>query len=220
MDNIILAIETSIKAGSLALLNNADVIGSWTGNNDVSRSEDLIPQIGLLLERHQIESGSIQKIAVSVGPGSFTGIRVGIAVAKGLAFALERQLVGVSIFEAIAFANLSKTEKDAQKKTVIVSAGRDLYFWQSFQGAVAGDDGVIGDQLFLESRLNDYETSMILAEQNAFESLFRNNFEFLSKTQTVNDNYAELVGKCAVDKSGKPEDVLPLYIRPAVVIKK
>lgn len=220
MDNIILAIETSIKAGSLALLKNTDVIDSWAGNNNVSRSEDLIPQITHLLERNQIELRDIQKIAVSIGPGSFTGIRVGIAVAKGLAFALDCQLVGVSILEAIAFTNVSQAEKAAEKKTVIVSAGRDLYFWQNFQGSIANGHGATGDQSLLESRLNEYQTSVILAEQNAYENLFRSDFGFLSKTKIVTNNYAELIGERVVNKTGNPEDISPLYIRSAVPVKK
>jgi len=215
MDNIILAIETSIKAGSLALLNGKRVIDSWTGNNDVSRSEDLLPQISRLLDENQIQLSNLQKIAVSIGPGSFTGIRVGIATAKGLSLALNCRLVGVSILEAVASANNSpKTPKNM----VIVSAGRDLYFWQKFYGANAATEAATGNAAVLESELGNGE--ILLAEQSAYDNLFRANVEFLTKTQVVTDNYAELIGRCAHYKPGKSEDVFPLYIRPAVIIKK
>lgn len=215
MDKITLAIETSIKAGSLALLNGANVLDSWTGNNDISRSEDLLPQISRLLGENQVPPNQLQKIVVSVGPGSFTGIRIGISTAKGLAFALDCQLAGVSIFEALVF-QATQTEK----KTVVVSAGRDLYFWQSFQGAVATGNAATGNAALLENELDKDEKFIILAERIAYENLSRNEFKFLAETRFVNENYAELVGRCLVDAEGKFGEVVPLYIRPAVMIKQ
>lgn len=219
MDNIILAIETSIKAGSLALLDGANVIDGWTGNNDVSRSEDLIPQIRLLLDKNQIRLNQIEKIAISTGPGSFTGIRVGMAAAKALSLALDCRLIGVSILQAIAGAgDLPETEK----KIVAVSAGRDLYFWQSFQGKAALDEPATGDvralEKILENESDNAEKFTILAERSAYENLSQKGFSLLEKTRPSAGNYAELIGLCAID-SREPENVVPLYIRPAVVTK-
>lgn len=147
-EKLILAIETSIKTGSLSILNGTEIIDSWAGNEDVSRSEDLIPQIGRLLDKNDIKLNHLQKIAVSTGPGSFTGIRVGIAAAKGLAFAVDCPLVGASMFEALAFSGFSSP---VERLTVIVSAGRDLYFWQNFQGLTAVKAASTGSSTLLEN---------------------------------------------------------------------
>lgn len=215
-DKFILAIETSIKSGSLSISNCAGVIESWAGNNDISRSEDLIPQISRLLEKNQLRLDGLQKIAVSTGPGSFTGIRVGIAVAKGLAFALDRPLTGVSIFEALALAD---SLFQAEIKAAIVSAGRDLYFWQIFQGMNPLNTAATGNSAQLESELGKYKALRVIAEPIAFKSLSENNFGFLTETQIINDNCAELIGRCAANQCEEPEDVSPLYVRPAVMLR-
>lgn len=98
---LVLAIETSISSGSLSILEGPSEIDFWIGSNDSPRSEDLLSNIAKLLSKNGINKSEITKIAVSMGPGSFTGVRVGIATAKGLAYSLNCKCIFVQLLEAM-----------------------------------------------------------------------------------------------------------------------
>ena len=105
---LILAADTSGKQGSIALahgLNNGkcDVIEvvPLTGG---TFSAQLVPQVAALLSKHGFKNKDIDAFAVASGPGSFTGLRVGLAAIKGLAEILEKPIATVSMLEAVATA--------------------------------------------------------------------------------------------------------------------
>jgi tRNA threonylcarbamoyladenosine biosynthesis protein TsaB len=102
---IVLAVDSSGKEGSLALaraqgsaLEIVEVVSLEGGN----LSAQLVPQIAALLSKHGLARRDIGGFAVAIGPGSFTGLRVGLAVVKGLAEALEKPIAAVSRLEAVA----------------------------------------------------------------------------------------------------------------------
>ncbi|MCU1288415.1 MAG: peptidase glycoprotease [Acidobacteria bacterium] len=97
---LMLAIETAVGGGSLSLLEGELIVDRWIGERDVSRSEELITAISELLKRNNIKPHDLEKIAVSIGPGSFTGARIGLATAIGLKTGLNIKCTGVSLFEA------------------------------------------------------------------------------------------------------------------------
>jgi len=102
---IVLAVDSSGKEGSLALaraksstLEIVEVVNLEGGNF----SARLVPQMAALLSKHSLARGDLGGFAVTVGPGSFTGLRVGLAAVKGLAEALEKPIAAVSRLEAVA----------------------------------------------------------------------------------------------------------------------
>lgn len=99
---IVLAIEAAIRGGSVSLLEGDGEIASWQGASEVSRAEDLLYNIDGLLEQAKIDRKNIDTIAVSNGPGSYTGLRIGLATAFGLCDALCCSCFGVSALRAIA----------------------------------------------------------------------------------------------------------------------
>ncbi len=99
--NVILAIETAIEGGSLALFRGGFEIACWSGNTAISQAEDFLEQIRHLLESNQIEKKHLQMIGVSNGPGSSTGTKIGLSIARGLCNALGIGWVEVSVFEAL-----------------------------------------------------------------------------------------------------------------------
>ena len=132
-EKIVLSIETSLKQGSLALFRGNYEIGNWQGNEVVSRSEDLVIGIEQLCQKNDIKVQQLDLIVVSLGPGSFTGLRVGIAVGKGLALATSCQLVGVPILNVMAFYYFQKTNLDSKSQLFCVSgAGRGYVYYQIF----------------------------------------------------------------------------------------
>src|SRR3954468_18683875 len=103
-NKLTLAIESAIAGGSLALLRNGELCASWTGSSSVSKSDELLANIDDLLTANHIATSDLQLIAVSAGPGSFTGIRIGIATALGLKTGLGIEMASVSALKAMAFA--------------------------------------------------------------------------------------------------------------------
>ncbi len=99
---IVLGINTSTPEGSVALMGDRALISEYILNAQATHSERLLPSIDRLLEETRIDFSGIAGIAVTVGPGSFTGLRIGLASAKGLAMASSLPLVGVSTLEAMA----------------------------------------------------------------------------------------------------------------------
>jgi len=98
----VLGIETSTYSGSVAIVEEGKVLGEIFFNNGPSHSEKLLPMIDCLLREVEIDKKLIDGIAVAVGPGSFTALRIGISAAKGIAFSLGIPVVGVSSLEILA----------------------------------------------------------------------------------------------------------------------
>lgn len=99
----ILALETSAKACSVAILEDENLMGEVFLEQARTHSETLLPAVHYLLESQKLSVADMDKIAVGVGPGSFTGLRIAVATAKGLAYAGDKPLVGVSSLEAMAY---------------------------------------------------------------------------------------------------------------------
>ena len=99
----ILAFESSAKTASVALAKDGKLVGAMTVDAGLTHSEILLPMAEDLLKESKITFGDIDAYAVTTGPGSFTGIRIGVATVKGLAFGKEAQCIGISSLEGLAY---------------------------------------------------------------------------------------------------------------------
>lgn len=99
----ILAISTSSNIASVAISNNDDCIKELNINNNKTHSETLIPLIQELLNVTKINLSDINLIACDIGPGSFTGIRIGISSVKAIAESLNIPVIDISSLEALAY---------------------------------------------------------------------------------------------------------------------
>ena len=99
---LILAFETSAKAGSVALLENDRLLGESYQNTGLTHSQTLMPMAEELIRSCGYTPQDIEAVAVAAGPGSFTGIRIGVAAAKGFAWGAELPCYGVSTLESMA----------------------------------------------------------------------------------------------------------------------
>ena len=102
----ILSLDSSATLASVALCEDERLLAEYSVNNGNTHSETLLPMLESVLDNFGLTPKSIDLFAISNGPGSFTGVRIGAATVKGLAFASEKPCVGVSTLQALAF-NLS-----------------------------------------------------------------------------------------------------------------
>ena len=100
----ILAIDTSTLVSSVAIATPGALIAELTLQARKTHSERLMSHIASLLQMAELDVKKLKAIAVSLGPGSFTGLRIGLATAKGLAYALKIPLIGVPTLTALAFS--------------------------------------------------------------------------------------------------------------------
>ncbi len=126
---IILAIEAAVAGGSIAITRGTERITGWAGPADVSRAEDLLFNVDILLRQSGIDKKDLSLIAVSAGPGSFTGIRIGLATGLGLKAGLGIPMATCSALEAMAAASGIEG-----MFTVAVPAGRNAVCMQRFNG--------------------------------------------------------------------------------------
>ena len=100
---IILGIECSAVAASCAIINDGTIIAKAFTNVKLTHSETLMPMVENMLSSAKIDIKDIDCFAISHGPGSFTGIRIGISAVKGMAAAQNKPCIGVSTLEAMAY---------------------------------------------------------------------------------------------------------------------
>lgn len=128
---IVLAADTSLPILSVALIGDETLIGAMALEGRGSRNEKLLPAIDWLLAENGVERGAIELLAVTRGPGSFTGVRIGLATMQGLAMALRRPVCAMSTHEAVAFGEPGRV-------AVVDDAGRgELYVSEFEDGSVA-----------------------------------------------------------------------------------
>lgn len=117
---MLLAIDTATRIASIALYGEGMVLSERTWYSNDKHTVELMPNIASLLEQQGIAPRELSGIAVAFGPGSFTGLRIGMSVAKGLAFSLDIPLVGISTLEILAYPHA-----DSKLPTcAIIQAGR------------------------------------------------------------------------------------------------
>src|SRR5688572_26899854 len=98
---LILSLDTTTRTGSAALLRDGTIVCEQGGDPLRDQAERLPADLAASLERAGLALGDVDAFAVATGPGSFTGLRVGIATMQGLAFATGKPLIGVSAFDAL-----------------------------------------------------------------------------------------------------------------------
>ena len=106
----ILAIESSAVTASVAIITDSTVTAEYTITYKKTHSQTLLPMIDEICRMTETRPDSFDLIAVSVGPGSFTGLRIGVATGKGIALANNIPMVAVPTLKAMAY-NLSMTDK-------------------------------------------------------------------------------------------------------------
>jgi len=98
----ILALDTSTFVGTAAALRDGELLSEWSASVRASHGETILPGLTRVLEHAGLLLSDIDLFAVGLGPGSFTGVRIGVATAKGLALAEQKPLVGVTSLRVIA----------------------------------------------------------------------------------------------------------------------
>lgn len=140
---LVLAADTSLPILSVALVSDGTLIGATSMEGRGSRNEKLLPAIDWLLAENSIDRRDLELFAVTRGPGSFTGVRIGLATMQGLALVLGRPACAMSTHEAIAFG-------EAGRVTIADDAGRGELYVSTFEEGIeaipphlanAADDG-------------------------------------------------------------------------------
>jgi tRNA threonylcarbamoyladenosine biosynthesis protein TsaB len=98
----ILGLDTATSCASLGIIDDGEVVAEYALRREGALSTGLLPAIQTLLEAVRLALTDIDGIAVSLGPGSFTGLRVGLSAVKGLALAAERPVAGIPTLDALA----------------------------------------------------------------------------------------------------------------------
>ncbi len=104
---LILAFESSAKAASAALVKDGRLISQYSQCSGLTHSRTLLPMGEDMLKNAEMKLSDVNLIAVAHGPGSFTGIRIGVSMVKGLAWAADKPCVGVSTLEALAWHGIA-----------------------------------------------------------------------------------------------------------------
>ncbi len=141
---MILAIDTATRWTGLALHDGTAVITEMGWRSVNTQTIELAPAINQITERQNVAISDLEAIAVAIGPGSYTGLRVGLGVAKGLALAHQTPLIGVPTLDIIAHSFGPREGKLA----VIAEAGRRrvcaaVYLWHGRRGWRAPEKPVI-----------------------------------------------------------------------------
>jgi len=148
----ILTIDTSTALGSVALIEKGEVKGQFDLNLPLTHNQRLIRSLKCLLEFTAVAIKEIDLFAVIKGPGSFTGLRIGVATAKGLAYSLKKPLIGINGLDALAHNFLHTPYLicpmlDARKKQVFTA------FYQDSNGKIRriSDYKSISPEILLKS---------------------------------------------------------------------
>lgn len=204
----ILAIETSDKICSVCLLLENQDYFSIKSYKAHSHSEKLFKQIESILRQSEIQLNEIKSLAVSIGPGSFTGLRIGLAAAKGIITGLNIPLIPVPTFEAMAF-QISSFLPDGTEFYIANRANKDECFFAKF--FVNGNNYIFDSQLKLINQSEVYK----LNKKLIYGNLSLNKYKITSPD-------AEFIAKWAVnfglDKLTKDIDFLePDYIKSFII---
>lgn len=208
----LLSVDSSAVTASAALTENGRVIKSELINKGLTHSETLLPLIESVMQGYEYKN--LDAIAVTAGPGSFTGVRIGVATVKGLAFPYDIPCISVSALEAIAY---NFVEEDA-----VVCAVMDARRMQFYNALFKAEHGKItrlcADRaVSIEDLRKDIEAyeKVIIAGDGAelcYNNINQNNAVLADGEKRWQNGIGTALA--AVDKEKiKAESLMPVYLR-------
>ncbi|MGX7418984.1 tRNA (adenosine(37)-N6)-threonylcarbamoyltransferase complex dimerization subunit type 1 TsaB [Carnobacterium gallinarum] len=176
----ILAIDTSNQVMSVAVIENQVIIGEITTNIKGNHSERLMPAIDQLMKEVHWQPNQLDRIAVAKGPGSYTGLRIGVTIAKTLAWTLNKELTGISSLKVLAGNCQESTDlivplMDARRGNIYTG----LYQWQGTElQQIEPDTHISASEWakFLASRFKTETIQLVGSDWSLHEATFRAEF--------------------------------------------
>lgn len=219
----VLGIDTSTKVATIAVIDEEKVIGEYSLSKDMSHSEKLMPMIKEVLDNVDINIEDIDLFAVGVGPGSFTGLRIGAATVKSFAHLFNKPVIGVSTLEALAY-NMNLNDSTIMP---MLDARRQRVYTALYRFKDGDIEEIESSQILqiedIKEELNDYEKIIVNGEgsliyRREIEDALGEKVRFASLGQNVprSVSICELALKKYED--GQRDDLFTLtpdYIRPS-----
>ena len=220
---LILAVDTSAKPVSCALVRDGKVLGSFYSNTGLTHSQTLMPMIQNLLDISNITVQQLEAIAVNAGPGSFTGVRIGVSAVKGLGFTYNTPCVSVSTLESMAEQVACST--DSVICCTMDARCQQVYSALFFKNELGDTVRITEDEAIaiadLENKLKSLNKPIILVGDgsvlcyNALKDSISDlqlappavRYQSAAATATVAERYF------AAGKTVTAEEMLPVYLR-------
>ena len=214
---LILAFESTAKAASAALVRDGKLVSQYSQCSGLTHSRTLLPMGEDMLKNAELTLGDVDLIAVAHGPGSFTGVRIGVSMVKGLAWAADKPCVGVSTLEAMAWHGLAAgglicPVMDARRSQVYnalfrIGDGRPVRLTEDRPIALTE----------LAEELRAYSESVFLVGDGAelsFRVLSELGLPCVLAPENLRMQSAWGVAMAALDKEpGNADSLLPVYLR-------
>lgn len=221
---MILALETGGDLASLALLDGMDLVAERAFRHRMTLSRDLMPAVDELLAGAAVEWAQVDAVAVGLGPGSFTGLRIGVVTAKALAWAAGRPVLGISSLAALVAPHLAPPET---LLCAVLEARAGEFFTALYQRRagelqVRAEPTVLPAQELAE-RLAAYPGPVLIAGHGARWAGSLPSFSpgpwLLAWTGFDEEPQARWIGRLADGRlrAGERDDpavLAPLYVRP------
>ena len=194
-----LYIDTSSSFLYAAILENDNIISKVCEDYGQSLSEIALPKIAAMFEENNINPKEIDKIIVVNGPGSFTGIRIGITIAKVYAWSLKIKITTISSLEAMAISNNSD-----KVKVPIINARRGYVY-----GAIYAND----KEILKPQHIKLEELQNKLRDINDYIYISNDEFEDIDNIEKYEPDYIKIVNKYKDKEEINPHLVNPEYLK-------
>lgn len=214
---MLFAIDTSTRSVGIALHDGSQVISEWLWKSQDYHTVELAPAIADVLARTGIKPADLGALAVAIGPGSFTGLRIGLAVAKGLAYANHLPLIGVPSLDILAAGQPMRNERMA----AVLQAGRGRIAVGWYRAGTRswlpdGDIEVLTPEI-LNARIQrpTYVCGELTAEAQRILARKRKNVRLASPAQSVRrPAYLAEIGwrRWQANQLDDPATLAPIYL--------
>ncbi|MFA5577539.1 MAG: tRNA (adenosine(37)-N6)-threonylcarbamoyltransferase complex dimerization subunit type 1 TsaB [Tissierellaceae bacterium] len=216
----ILALDTSTMMASCAVMEEDRLLGEYSLNQEESHSEKLVVMIKEMLDSLNLKVGDMDIYGVALGPGSFTGLRIGVSTIKAFAHLFDKPIVGVSTLEALAY-NLPYKKivvpmLDARRERVYTG----IYSWEGSEMKTLMEADVLHIEDLID-RLKPYESLVVNGDgARVHQDILMNGLRDKLEFATMGSNFcrAASIGELALKKyrAGEMVDyysLVPEYLR-------
>lgn len=226
--HLILGLESSGNSGGISLLGEGGFAGTCDFSGKSLHSQRLLPSLDWLLSRCDLTLNSLKGIAVSIGPGSFTGIRIGLSLAKSLSWQLNIPLVAVDTLEAIAL-NTACHMRDGGNICPVIDAYQGKFYFAVFKPVYSSkgieirreSSNILGDIHLLKDHIKPQTilTGEILnTKSDLFHASFDENIIYApSQCRQASSRSIAILGTQLLETNPEGNDInslVPNYVRP------